>query len=43
MKFENKILTENFFKKLEALIESNYFLDRFDNIMLKIPKKDLRD
>lgn len=43
MKFENKILTENFFKKLEVLIESNYVLDRFDNIVLKIPKKDLRD
>ena len=41
MKIENKILTENFFKKLEALIESNYGLDRFDNIVLKIPKKDL--
>ena len=42
MKFENKVLTENFFKKLEALIESNYVLDKFDNIVLKIPKKDLR-
>ena len=42
MKFENKVLTGNFFKKLEALIESNYVLDKFDNIVLKIPKKDLR-
>ena len=41
MKYENKILTDDFFFELEALIESNYTLDKFDNIVLKIPKKDL--
>ena len=42
MEYKNKILTDEFFFRLEALIESNYTLDIFDNIVLKIPKNDLR-
>ena len=43
MEYKNKILTDEFFFRLEALIESNYTLDKFDNIVLKIPKKGYKD
>lgn len=41
MNENNKVLTEKFFSSLEILIESNYNMDRFENIVLKVSKKEL--
>ena len=40
MKYENKILTESFFKKLEALIESNYKEDILSEHLLNCEEED---